>query len=90
MNRKQFFDLYAERMGVSKTAAETSGVAFLELLDECFNAMEDGESINFYGFGTFKKKHYASRTAGDLLGGGRTVLPESSRIVFKRSYTKKN
>lgn len=88
IGRKEFANMYAEKFGTTKIFAENACSTVLELLDECFDKMDDGEKIVFYGFGTFRKKSYGGRTIGDLVNGGSMQLPAYSKITFERSRNK--
>jgi nucleoid DNA-binding protein len=87
IGRKEFVDLYAEKYGTTKIFAANACDTVLELLNECFDKMDDGERISFYGFGTFRKKSYGPRKIGDLVNGGSMELPGHTKIVFERSRT---
>lgn len=90
MNRIEFIETYAEKYGTTKKAATEAVENTISLLGDVFKDMEDGENLTFYGFGTFKKKHYNRRVAGNIVAKkGSAEIPEHSKIVFKEAYIRK-
>lgn len=89
MSGKEFVEMYARKYNTTKKDSQEICDNFIELLNDCFEDMGEGESLAFYGFGSFKKKHLEPRVVGDLVNGGSMEIPESSKISFKRSYTRK-
>ena len=85
MNTKEFSELFAKKCGIPKGRAEDYCRSFTELLSECFDSMESGDRLTFYGFGTFVKKHIPAHLAGDMKNGGVLELPAKDRVVFTRS-----
>ena len=89
MNTKEFSELFAKKCDIPKGRAEEYCRAFVELLDECFESLESGDRLTFYGFGSFLKKHIPAHLAGDMFHGGTVEVPAADRIVFTRSKNKK-
>ncbi len=87
MNIKEFSELFAQKCGVTKGRALEYCRAFVEQLDECFDSMDAGDRITFYGFGAFAKKIYPAHLTGDPQHGGTMEVPSKARIVFSRSKT---
>jgi nucleoid DNA-binding protein len=89
MNAKEFAALYAQKCDIPKGKALQYCEAFTELLDECFDGMNVGDRLTFYGFGTFTKKSTPAHEIGDVKNGGRMMIPEKERIAFTRSKVEK-
>ena len=58
MTKQEFVDEVAERAGVSKRDAATAVDA---VLDTVTDALKNGDSITFTGFGKFSTSHRAAR-----------------------------
>lgn len=80
INRKQFIELYAERMGISRRKATPLVKEMLELMAEC---IVDNDTVLLRGLGTFQKKTRAARRIGDIKTGGIREIPEKQVVVFK-------
>lgn len=87
MTGKEFYALFAKRADITKAKAERYARALCDQLSDCFDELEPGERITFYGFGTFTKKETPSHMIGDLRTGGTKMIPTKSKIVFSRSET---
>lgn len=88
MNAREFAARFAKKCGISKALSEDYCEAFTELLNECFDEMEVGDRLTFYGFGTFTRKQRPSRLAGSFTGEGMVTIPPVDRIAFTRSMAR--
>jgi DNA-binding protein HU-beta len=59
VTKQEFVDRVATKSGLNKRDAGKAVDAFLESITD---ALTDGESINFTGFGKFSTQHRAART----------------------------
>jgi len=58
MNKTEFVEKVAEKTGQSKKATDEAVKAAIEVITE---ALADGDSVSFVGFGTFKTAERAAR-----------------------------
>lgn len=65
-----------------------------EAIDAVFEAIKDalvqGDSFTYQGFGTFKVQKYAARTGVNLQTGSKIQIPESKRPKFTASKALKD
>ena len=61
-----------------------------EVFDAIKEALVNGESFTFQGFGTFKTQTYAARTGVNLQTGEKIQIPETKRPKFSASQAFKN
>jgi DNA-binding protein HU-alpha len=59
MNKQQLIDKIAEKADISKKAAGDALAAFTGAVSE---SLQNGDSVQLIGFGTFKVNHRAART----------------------------
>lgn len=86
MNRKEFIEAYSKHVNVSQATGKEICLSMFDLLNKMFDAMEYGEKLTLIGFGTFEKKKVAAKRVGNFSNGS-FYIPETSKIVFKRSHT---
>ena len=59
VTKQEFVDRVASKSGLNKRDAQKAVDAFL---DSITDALKEGESVNFTGFGKFSTQHRAART----------------------------
>lgn len=80
MNKNEFIDAVAGKTSLSKKDAKAAVEATLETITE---ALKNGDSVAFIGFGSFSVSKRAART-GKVPGTDRTVeIPETTVAKFK-------
>ena len=77
MNKAEFIDAVAEKAGLSKKDAKGAVDAALDTLTE---ALSNGDSVSFIGFGTFSTADRAERTAR-VPGTGKEVKVPATRVA---------
>ncbi len=77
MNKAEFIDAVAEKAGLSKKDAKGAVDAALDTLTE---ALSNGDSVSFIGFGTFSTAERAERTAR-VPGTGKEVKVPATRVA---------
>ena len=80
MTKQEFVDAVADRADISKRDA---GAAVYAVLDTITNALKQGDSITFTGFGKFSTSHRAARMGVNPRTGAR--VPIAATIVPKFS-----
>lgn len=81
MTRKEFYERYAKRAGISKAKSAVLCKSVLNFMAECV-VREDRLCI--VDFGTFKKKNIKSHRVYDINNPGEYInVPEKQRIVFE-------
>lgn len=80
MNRNQLVSNIAEKTGLTKKDVETvvNGV-----FDEITNALQQGEKVQFVGFGTFETRKRASRSGRNPQTGETIQIPETTVPAFR-------
>lgn len=73
INREEFVCQLVDKYGYTKKAATELTSAFL---DTIMDNMENGNTVSFYGFGTFGIKNRAERTVKEPNAGEICVIPE--------------
>ena len=88
MTKAELIDKVAAIEGVptKKVAAETVDAVFVAIK----NALVQGDSFTFQGFGTFKTQTYAARTGVNLQTKEKIQIPETRRPKFTPSKVLKD
>lgn len=79
MNKSELTAAVAEKLGVSKTAAERNVTAVFDAIQDAVSA---GESVSLMGFGTLAIKERAARTGRNPATGATVSIPAGKRITF--------
>jgi DNA-binding protein HU-beta len=87
MNKNEFIDAVAEKSGLSKKDSRTLVDANLEVITE---ALANGDSVAFVGFGTFSVAARAARTARVPSTGATVEVPATKVAKFKVGKALKN
>ncbi len=82
MNKQELVKELAQRSGLTQKAVKTVLDAILE---EIILILEEGESYNQTGFGTFKTEKKKERKSYNPALKKRMLLPVSKKIVFRPS-----
>ena len=90
MTKQEFVDAVADRTDLSKRDA---GVAVDAVLDTITDALKEGDSITFTGFGKFSTSHRAARMGvnprtGDRVPIAATTVPKFSAGSALKSAVK--
>ncbi|MGB3514520.1 MAG: HU family DNA-binding protein [Microcoleaceae cyanobacterium] len=80
MNKTEFIDAIASKTGLTKKDARTSLEATLETITE---ALVQGDSVQFIGFGTFNTSKRAARNGINPSTGAKIQIAESTVAKFK-------
>lgn len=80
MNKNELVVNIAEKSGLTKKDVET---VVNELLDEITNALNDGEKVQFVGFGTFETRERASRSGRNPQTGETIEIPAATVPAFR-------
>lgn len=80
ISRKQFIELYAEKMGISRRKATPLVKGMIDLLAQC---IVENDTVILRGLGVFEKKTRKARRVGDLRNGGAMEIPEKEVVVFR-------
>ena len=79
MTKAEFIDRVAERSGLSKREATKAVDAFLESVTE---ALKNGESVSFTGFGKFSAQERAARQGVNPRTGQRVTIEAATVPKF--------
>ena len=79
MNKSELAAAVAEKLGVSKSAAEQNVSAVFDAIQEAISA---GDSVSLMGFGTLAVKDRAARTGRNPATGATVSIPAGKRITF--------
>ena len=79
MTKAEFIDRVAERSGLSKREATKAVDAFLESVTE---ALKNGESVSFTGFGKFSAQQRAARQGVNPRTGQRVTIEAATVPKF--------
>ena len=82
MNRKEFVMLFAQRNSLNFSAAER---IVNMIFEEWTKALENGERIEFRGFGSFFTKEYAPYTARNPKNGETVEVGTRKKVRFRPS-----
>ena len=80
MNKSDLINSIARSANISKVAAERG---LQGMLDNMCAAMEDGERINFAGFGSFSTIERASRIGRNPKTGEEVTIPPRRGVKFR-------
>ena len=88
MTKPELIDKVAEVDGIptKKVAGEVVDAVFTAIKD----ALVQGDSFTYQGFGTFKTQTYAARTGVNLQTKEKIQIPETRRPKFTASKVLKN
>ena len=70
MTKAEFIDKVADKSGLSKKDAAAAVDAFLEAVED---ALKNGDTVTFTGFGKFSTQHRAARTGVNPRNPGEKV-----------------
>ena len=80
MSKKEFVEAYAKATGETKKRAEELVNEFLGTVEE---ALVNGESVQFVGWGTFEVQKRAARTGRNPQSGKEITIPAKNVVKFK-------
>ena len=80
MNKADFVKAVAKNVNSSQVEAERFINA---VLDEISNALANGDSVQFIGFGSFSTKNRAARIGINPQTKEKITIPESKVVLFK-------
>lgn len=80
MYKPEMVEMIAEKAGLTKKAAESALNAVLGAITE---ALENGDTVQLVGFGSFVVKRRAARTARNPKTDEQIQIPERNAVVFK-------
>lgn len=87
MNKKEFVEAMASKTGKSKVESAEFVDAFLDTVTE---ALGNGESVQFVGFGTFEVRERGARTSRNPRTGEPIQVPATKLPAFKVGSGLKN
>ena len=79
MNKAELVELIANKVGTSKTVADSMVDAFV---DAVTGTIKKGESVTLVGFGTFSQGKRAARTGRNPQTGAAIHIPASRTAKF--------
>lgn len=80
MNRNQLVSNIAEKSGLTKKDVET---VVTGVIDEITNALQNGDKVQFVGFGTFETRERASRSGRNPQTGETIQIPATVVPAFR-------
>ncbi len=80
MKKAEFIDAVAAKSGLSKKDANEAVTAVLDTITE---ALKDGKTVSFIGFGSFSTVERAAREARVPLTGKTVQIPARNAVKFK-------
>ncbi len=80
MKKAEFIDAVAEKSGLSKKDANEALNAILETITE---ALKEGKTVSFIGFGSFSTVQREAREARVPLTGKTVKIPARKAVRFK-------
>ena len=80
MSKKEFVEAYAKATGETKKRAEELVNEFLGTVEE---ALVNGESVQFVGWGTFEVRKRAARTGRNPQSEEIITIPAKNVVKFK-------
>jgi DNA-binding protein HU-beta len=80
MKKAEFIEAVSKRAGLSKKDANEALSAILETITD---ALKNGKSVSFIGFGSFSTVKRAAREARVPLTGKKVQIPERNAVRFK-------
>lgn len=87
MTKAEFISAVAEKAEISKKDAEKFAKVFVEELAE---VMQNGDSVSFQGFGTFKAAEVAARECRNPATGATVKVAAHKKPVFTASSALKD
>lgn len=87
MNKTEFVEKVAEKTGQSKKATDEAVKAAIEVITE---ALANGDSVSFVGFGNFVVTERAERKAKNPATGAEIIVPATKVPKFKPGTALKN
>jgi len=87
MKKAEFIETVAKKSGLSKKDANEALSAILETITE---ALKDGKTVSFIGFGSFSTVKRAAREARIPLTGKKVQIPARNAVKFKVGKTLKD
>jgi len=87
MKKAEFIDAVATKAGLSKKDA---AVALSAVLESISDALKDGKSVNFIGFGSFTTASRAARETKVPLTGQSVKIPARRVVKFKTGKSLKD
>ncbi len=80
MRKAEFIDVVSEKSGLSKKDANEALNAILETITD---ALKEGKTVSFIGFGSFSTVERAAREARVPLTGKTVQIPARKAVKFK-------
>ncbi|MBD3792689.1 MAG: HU family DNA-binding protein [Campylobacterales bacterium] len=80
MKKAEFIDAVAKKAGLSKKDANEALNAILETITD---ALKEGKTVNFIGFGSFTTVERSAREARVPLTGKSVQIPARKAVKFK-------
>jgi DNA-binding protein HU-beta len=80
MKKAEFIETIADKAGLSKKDANEALNAILETITD---ALKNGRTVSFIGFGSFSTVKRAAREARVPLTGKTVKIPERNAVKFK-------
>jgi DNA-binding protein HU-beta len=80
MKKAEFIDRVSKRAGLSK---KDTNEALNAILDTITEALKEGKTVNFIGFGSFSTVKRAARTTKVPLTGQEVHIKERNAVKFK-------
>ncbi len=80
MRKAEFIDAVSEKSGLSKKDANEALNAILETITD---ALKEGKTVSFIGFGSFSTVERAAREARVPLTGKTVQIPARKAVKFK-------
>lgn len=87
MNRKEFIDIVSDKSGFSKKETDTMLRAMISTISD---ALVEGDSIQFVGFGTFETRTRSARVGINPLTKESLKIPAKRVPAFKAGALLKN
>ena len=87
MNKKNLVDELAKGTGLTKVEVTAVVEGFMSIVSK---ALQDRESVELRGFGTFVPVHRAPRRARDPISGEIRSIPAKWTVIFRPSPRLKN
>jgi len=87
MNKKNLVDELAKGTGLTKVEVSAVVEGFMSIVSK---ALQDKESVELRGFGTFVPVHRAPRRARDPISGDIRPIPAKWTVIFRPAPRMKN
>lgn len=85
MTKNDLAKSVSKRTGLALPEAVKAVDAVVDAIKE--EVFQQGNDLTINAFGTFKKQHYAAKTARNIQSGGTVNVPAKDKLVFKMSKT---